>query len=59
MEVVDRFLNCDRTLNANNELASPVYPITITKAEMISKDADGHDRALFTVEFTESENNEK
>lgn len=55
MEVVDRFLNCDRTLNQNYELASPVNPITITKAEMIEPDADGHDRALFTVDFTERE----
>ena len=55
MEVVERFLNCDRTLNQNNELASPVKPITITSAKMISADADGHDRALFTVDFTERE----
>ncbi|WP_024858412.1 peptidylprolyl isomerase [Ruminococcus albus] len=57
MEVVDRFLNCERTLNEINELASPVYPITITQAEMISADAEGHERAMFTVEFKEVENN--
>ncbi|SEK42259.1 Peptidyl-prolyl cis-trans isomerase (rotamase)-cyclophilin family [Ruminococcus albus] len=55
MEVVDRFLNCDRTMNQNNELASPVNPITITSAKMISADADGHNRAKFTVDFTERE----
>ncbi len=55
MEVVEKFLNCDRTMNANNELASPVKPITITEAKMISADADGHDRAMFTVNFTERE----
>ena len=55
MEVVDRFLNCDRELNSNYELAVPVKPITITKASMMDPDADGHKRALFTVEFTEHE----
>jgi cyclophilin family peptidyl-prolyl cis-trans isomerase len=55
MEVVEKFLNCDRTMNANNELASPVKPITITEAKMISADSDGHDRAMFTVSFTERE----
>lgn len=55
MEVVDRFLNCERTLNQNNELAFPVEPITITDAEMISPDDDGHARVLFTVDFTEKQ----
>lgn len=55
MEVVDRFLNCDRELNSSYELASPVNPITITKAEMIEPDANGHKRALFTMDFTERE----
>ena len=55
MEVVDRFLNCDRALNSMYELATPISPITITKAEMISDDPNGHKRALFTVDFTERE----
>ena len=55
MEVVDRFLNCERTFNTSNELAMPINPITITKAEMIEPDAYGHKRALFTVDFTERE----
>lgn len=55
MDVVDRFLNCDRELNSFYELAVPVKPITITKASMMDPDADGHKRALFTVEFTERE----
>ena len=59
MEVVDRFLNCDRELNDTGygvpELSKPVSPITITKATMIEPDANGHKRALFTVDFTEHE----
>ncbi len=55
MEVVDKFLNCDRQMNQNYELAEPVKPITITKAEMIDPDTDGHKRAKFTVNFTERE----
>ena len=55
MEVVDRFLNCDREMNENYELATPVKPITITKAEMIEPDANGYKRALFTMDFTERE----
>ncbi|MBQ8967113.1 MAG: peptidylprolyl isomerase [Ruminococcus sp.] len=53
MDVVDRFLNCDRVLNSGGELASPVEPITITSAKMIDPDANGHKRALFTMDFTE------
>ena len=55
MEVVDRFLNVDRKLNESYELASPIQPITITKAEMIDPDATGHKRAKFTMDFTERE----
>lgn len=55
MDVIDRFLNCDRTLNASYELATPVLPITITKAEMIEPDTNGFKRALFTMDFTERE----
>lgn len=55
MEVVERFLDCDRDLNANYELAVPVQPITIVKAEMIEPDGSGHSRALFTMDFTERE----
>lgn len=55
MEVVDRFLNVDRKLNSSYELAEPIQPITIIKAEMIDPDANGHKRAKFTMDFTERE----
>ncbi len=55
MEVVDRFLNVERTMGQDGQISSPVTPITITDAEMISSDADGHDRAIFTVEFSEEQ----
>ena len=35
MEVVDSFLHVERTLNSNGEMAVPVEPIVIKKAEMI------------------------
>jgi peptidyl-prolyl cis-trans isomerase B (cyclophilin B) len=49
MEVVDSFLEVERLLNGNGEEAVPKEPITITKAEMIDADADGHPRAKFDI----------
>lgn len=36
MEVVDGFLNVERTYNSNGEMSKPVTPIVIEKAEVIS-----------------------
>lgn len=52
MEVVDEFLKCERKLNAMGEVATPVYPITITKAVMLeAKEGEPH-RAEFTVTYS-------
>lgn len=55
MDVVDRFLNVKRTMNDMGEKATPVDPITITKAEMIDKDENGNPRVKFTMDFKEQE----
>lgn len=49
MDVVDSFLDIERSLNTNGEEAIPVKPITIAKAEMIENDADGHPQARFDI----------
>ncbi len=55
MEVVDEFLNVERTMGSDNALSSPVTPITITKAEMIDDDDKGNHRARFYMDFTYEE----
>ncbi len=47
MDVVDSFLDIERTYNSSGELSSPTEPITIIKAEMIDDDSDGNHRARF------------
>lgn len=51
MQVVDKFLTVERTENSIREKASPVTPITIKSAKMISDTSDGHEQVEFTVEF--------
>lgn len=57
METIDDFLNVERSYNQIGELATPIKPITITKAEMIDDDSEGHHRVKFTVSYTPQENN--
>ncbi len=54
MDVVDSFLNVDRSENSMGEIAVPDTPITIVKAEMIDDDADGNHRVRFYMDFTEA-----
>lgn len=49
MEIVDSFLDVERLMNANGEMAIPKEPIVITKAEMIEDDTEGHPRAKFSI----------
>lgn len=49
MEVVDKFLTVDIVDNGSGEVSVPTVPITIEKAEMIEDDAEGHQRAQFTM----------
>lgn len=49
MEIVDKFLEVDRAYNSGGELAVPIQPITISKAEMIDSDSEGQPRAQFTI----------
>lgn len=49
MDVVDSFLEVERTQGNDGALSSPVKPIKIVKAEMIDDDADGNHRAKFYV----------
>lgn len=51
MDVVDGFLTVERVTGSDGAVSSPVTPITIKKAKMISDDADGNPRAEFTVEY--------
>ena len=49
MEVVDGFLNVQRTIGSDGALSSPVTPIVMEKAEMIEDDADGHPQVKITM----------
>ena len=49
MEVVDDFLKVEREMNGG-ELSSPKTPITMDKVEMYTKDSEGHDRVLVTMQ---------
>ena len=51
MDVVDGFLEVERTTGSDGAKSSPKTPITITKAEMIEDDADGNHRVKFTVNY--------
>ena len=49
MEVVDSFLDVERTLNMNGEIAVPTTPIKISKAQMIDDDSDGNHRVQVDI----------
>lgn len=51
MQVVDKFLTVERSMNSMGEAAVPATPITIKSAKMISDTSDGHEQVEFTVEF--------
>ena len=50
MEVVDDFLKVEREMSSSGELSSPKTPITMDKVEMYTKDSEGHDRVLVTMQ---------
>ncbi|MBQ8687051.1 MAG: peptidylprolyl isomerase [Ruminococcus sp.] len=50
MEVVDSFLQVERSLGGDGAISSPNSPITISKAVMIDADEDGNPRVQFTME---------
>ncbi len=49
MEVVDSFLQVERSYSASGELSSPNTPIAMEKVEMYTQDSEGHDRVLVTM----------
>ena len=49
MEVVDNFLDAERTYNSGGELAVPIEPIVMESVVMIKKDDDGNPRVLVTM----------
>ncbi len=49
MEVVDSFLEVERTVGSDRAVSSPVEKIIIDTAVMIEDDADGNPRVLFTM----------
>ncbi len=50
MEVVDSFLQVERTIGGDRAVSAPVEPIIIDTAVMIEDDADGNPRVLFTMQ---------
>lgn len=53
MEVVDGFLNVERTQNSGGEYAVPKIPIKITSAKMIENDQNGNPRVEFAMQLGE------
>lgn len=51
MDVVDDFLKVEKTFGSDGRLSYPVTPIRITKAYMISDDAEGRHRVKFVMDF--------
>ena len=49
MDVVDSFLDVDRSLGGDGAISSPKTPIVIEKAVMIDADENGNPRAQFTM----------
>lgn len=49
MEVVDSFLQVERSFNSSGELASPTTPITMESVTMIDDDADGNPRVQIVM----------
>ncbi len=50
MEVVDSFLQVERSLGGDGAISSPNTPIIIDTAVMTEDDADGNPRVLFTMQ---------
>ncbi len=50
MEVVDKFLEVERTYGSDGAISAPTSPITISKAVMLEDDSEGNPRAQFTME---------
>ncbi len=51
MDVVDGFLEIERTLGSDNAVSKPTSPIKIKQARMIDNDSDGRPRVEFTMEY--------
>lgn len=51
MDVVDGFLEVERTLGSDNAISSPTSPITIKSARMIDNDSEGNPRVEFTMVY--------
>ena len=49
MEVVDKFLEVERTVGGDNAISSPVTPIVMDTVVMVEDDKDGNPRALVTM----------
>ena len=49
MDVVDKFLNVNRSIGGDGAISSPTTPIVMDKVEMIDDDADGHPRVQVTM----------
>lgn len=50
MEVVDSFLQVERTIGGDQAVSAPTSPIVISKAVMIEDDKDGNPRVQFTMD---------
>ncbi len=50
MEVVDSFLQVERTIGSDQAVSAPTSPIVISKAVMIEDDKDGNPRVQFTMD---------
>ncbi|MBE6857593.1 MAG: peptidylprolyl isomerase [Ruminococcus sp.] len=49
MEVIDSFLQVERTYGGDGAISAPTSPIKIASAEMIEDDSDGNPRVQFTM----------
>ncbi len=50
MEVIDSFLQVERTIGGDQAISAPTSPIVISKAVMIEDDKDGNPRVQFTMD---------
>ena len=50
MEVVDNFLNVERSMSATGEMSVPTTPITMKEVKMIDPDAENHPRVEVIME---------
>ncbi len=53
MDIVDSFLDIERTYGGDGAVSSPVKPIKIVKAEVTGKDSDGNTQVKFTMSIGE------